>query len=79
MVFGDRTHLSKIMQTRCHSKEFSEQNLILKRIVKFCSLKGGFSPRQLRFCLNIPGVSKKYPLLTGNRNEEIRYHYSPSS
>ena len=22
---------------------------------------------------------KKYPLLTGNRNEAIRYHYSPSS
>ena len=26
----------------------------------------------------IPGVSKKYPLLTGNRNETIRYHYSLS-
>ena len=25
-----------------------------------------------------PGVSKKYPLLTGNRNETVRYHYSPS-
>ena len=28
--------------------------------------------------LNIPGVSNKYPLLTGNRNEMIRYYYSPS-
>ena len=27
---------------------------------------------------NLPGVSKKYPLLAGNRNETIRYHYSPS-
>ena len=27
---------------------------------------------------SIPGVSKKYPLLTGNRNETMRYHYSPS-
>ena len=27
----------------------------------------------------VPGVSKKYPLLTGNRKEAIRYHYSPSS
>ena len=26
----------------------------------------------------IPGVSKKYPLLTGNRNETIRYHNSSS-
>ena len=26
----------------------------------------------------LPGFSKKYPLLTGNRNEAIRYHYSPS-
>ena len=26
----------------------------------------------------IPGVSKKYPLLTGNRNETIRYYYSLS-
>ena len=26
----------------------------------------------------IPGISKKYILLTGNRNETIRYHYSPS-
>ena len=26
----------------------------------------------------LPGVSKKYPLLTGNRNEAIRYYYSPS-
>ena len=24
-------------------------------------------------------LKKKYPLLTGNRNEAIRYHYSPSS
>ena len=32
---------------------------------------------QLLLC-HIPGVSKKYPLLTGNRNETIRYHYSPS-
>ena len=24
----------------------------------------------------LPGVSKKYPLLTGNRNEMIRYDYS---
>ena len=30
---------SKIMQTRYHSKEISERNLLLKRIVKFCSLK----------------------------------------
>ena len=27
----------------------------------------------------MPGVSKKYPLLTGNRNETIRYLYSPSA
>ena len=26
----------------------------------------------------LPGVSKKYPLLTGNRNEKIRYNYSPN-
>ena len=26
----------------------------------------------------LPGVSKKVRLLTGNRNETIRYHYSPS-
>ena len=26
----------------------------------------------------LPGVSKKYPLLTGNRNEIIRYYYSRS-
>ena len=26
----------------------------------------------------VPGVSKKYPLLTGNRNETIRYHNSRS-
>ena len=26
----------------------------------------------------VPGVSKKFSLLTGNRNETIRYHYSPS-
>ena len=26
----------------------------------------------------IPGVSKKYPLLAGNRNKTIRYYYSPS-
>ena len=30
--------LSKAMQTRCHSEELSEQNLILERVVKFCSL-----------------------------------------
>ena len=29
--------LSKVMQ-RCHSEELSEQNLILERVVKFCSL-----------------------------------------
>ena len=28
--------------------------------------------------MSIPGVSKKYPLLTGNGNEMIRYHYSSS-
>ena len=28
--------------------------------------------------MSIPGVPKKYPLLTGNRNETIRYHYSSS-
>ena len=28
--------------------------------------------------LMIPGVSKKYPLLTGNRNDTIRYYYSRS-
>ena len=27
---------------------------------------------------NIPGVSKKYPVLAGNRNETIGYYYSPS-
>ena len=26
----------------------------------------------------IPSVSKKYPLLTGNRNEAIGYYYSPN-
>ena len=26
----------------------------------------------------VPGVSKKYPLLAGNRNETIRYYYFPS-
>ena len=30
---------SKIMQTRYHSKELSEQNLILTRVVKSCSFK----------------------------------------
>ena len=30
------------------------------------------------FRLFIPGVSKKYPLMIGNRNEKIRYHYSLS-
>ena len=28
--------------------------------------------------LNLPDVSKKYPLLAGNRNETIRHYYFPS-
>ena len=33
---------------------------------------------QQPFPQELPGVSKKYPLLTGNKNETIRYYYSPS-
>ena len=39
---------SKITQTSYHPKEFSNWNLILKRIVKFGSLKGALVPWEFK-------------------------------
>ena len=54
-------------------------NLFYQWMLKHETSCYSFSNINNNYSLNhVLGLSKKYPLLTGNRNKAIRYYYSPS-